>query len=99
MQQHTVCVRCYDNKVVSLVSSFVGAEPLGKAKRWDKKLKKYVEINKPTILNEYNKFMGGIDLLNMCTNKYKYGQNIKETDALFSPYLVGCTKVSLRRKG
>ena len=45
------------------------------AKRWDKKEKKHVQIQRPKIVEEYNKFMGGIDLLNMCTNLYKY--NIK----------------------
>ena len=64
-----------DKKVVSLISSYVGREPMTEAKRWDKKEKKHVQIQRPNIVEEYNKFMGGIDLLNMCTNLYKY--NIK----------------------
>jgi hypothetical protein len=42
------------------------------AKRWDKKEKKYIQFSRPEIVKEYNKFMGGIDLLNICTNLYKY---------------------------
>ena len=78
IEQNTnvVCVRWNDNKVVSLISSYVGPEPVTKARQWDKKNKEYVEINRPKVVEEYNKFMGGggggIDLLNMCTNLYKY---------------------------
>ena len=72
---NVVCVQWNDNKVVSLISSYVGREPMTEAKRWDKKEKKHVQIQRPKIVEEYNKFMGGIDLLNMCTNLYKY--NIK----------------------
>jgi hypothetical protein len=74
VEQNTnlVCVRWNDNKIVSLISSYVGVEPVTKARRWDKKKKEYVEIDRPKVVEEYNKFMGGIDLLNMCTNMYKY---------------------------
>lgn len=69
---NVVCVRWNDNKVVSLISSYVGTEPVTKARRWDKKAKQFVEIDRPKIVEQYNNFMGGIDLLNMCTNLYKY---------------------------
>ena len=72
---YEVCVQWYDKKVVSLISSYVGREPMTEAKRWDKKEKKHVQIQRPKIVEEYNTFMGGIDLQNMCTNLYKY--NIK----------------------
>lgn len=45
---------------------------MSQPKRWDKKEKKHLEINRPKIVEEYIKFMGGIDLLNTCTNLYKY---------------------------
>jgi hypothetical protein len=69
---NVICVQLNDNKAVSLISSYVGTEPVTEAKRWDKKAKKHVQIQRPKIVEEYNKFMGGIDLLNMCTNLYKY---------------------------
>lgn len=68
----TVCLRWVDSRIVSLISSYVGADPVSQARRWNRKEKKYEEIQRPAIVSEYNKFMGGIDLLNMCTSMYKY---------------------------
>lgn len=74
VEQNTnvICVRWKDKKVVNLISSYVGTEPVSKGNRWDAKQKKNVETNRPKVVEEYNKFMGGIDLLNMCSNMYKY---------------------------
>ncbi|CAB4024272.1 Hypothetical predicted protein [Paramuricea clavata] len=77
---NVVCVQWNDNKVVGLISSYVGREPMTEARRWDKKEKKHVQIQKPKIVEEYNKFMGGIDLLNMCTNLYKRYHQEQGTD-------------------
>ena len=68
---NVICVH-WNDKVGSLISSYVGMQPITEAKRWDKKAKKHVQIQRPKIVEEYNKFMGGTDLLNMCTNLYKY---------------------------
>jgi hypothetical protein len=43
-----------DNKVVSLISSYVGREPMTEAKRWDKKEKKHVQNQRSKIVEEYN---------------------------------------------
>ena len=67
-----VAVRWYDNRVVNLLSSYVGTEPVTVAKRWDRKKKVHVEVPMPAIVQVYNKFMGGIDLLDMMTSMYKY---------------------------
>ncbi|XP_046861914.1 piggyBac transposable element-derived protein 3-like [Xenia sp. Carnegie-2017] len=65
-------VRWLDKKAVTLVSTYCGAEPLGVSKRWEKKEKQYVEIPKPKLVDEYNKFMGGIDLMDMLCSLCKY---------------------------
>ena len=67
-----VAVRWYDNRVVNLLSSYVGMEPVTVAKRWDRKKKVHVEVPMPAIVHVYNKFMGGIDFLDMMTSMYKY---------------------------
>lgn len=71
-QTNCVAVRWYDNRVVNLLSSYVGTEPTTVAKRWDRKKKVHVEVPMPAIVQVYNKFMGGIDLLDMMTSMYKY---------------------------
>ncbi|XP_039545881.1 piggyBac transposable element-derived protein 3-like [Pimephales promelas] len=62
-EDRMVIVRWYDNKAVTLISSYCAVEPQDKARRWRKSDKAFVEVNRPHIVKEYNKFMGGIDLL------------------------------------
>lgn len=69
---NVICTRWHDNKVVSLVSSYVGTDPVSIARRWDKKEKQFLEVTRPAIVTEYNRFMGGIDLLNMCSGLYRF---------------------------
>jgi hypothetical protein len=65
------CVRWYDNKMVNLVSTFTGAKPIVKVQRWSKAEHEYKEINCPTIVQEYNKNMGGVDLLDSLLGLYR----------------------------
>ena len=67
-----IAVRRFDNRVVNLLSSYVGTEPTTVAKRWYKKQETHVQIPMPAIVHEYNKFMGGVYLLDMMTAMYKY---------------------------
>lgn len=53
------CIRWYDNKVVSLLSTFVGAEPAQQVQRWSKKEKVRKDIICPNIISVYNRHMGG----------------------------------------
>ncbi|KAK2709630.1 hypothetical protein QYM36_013336 [Artemia franciscana] len=57
-----VClVRWYDNKAVTLVSNCVAVEPKDTCRRWDSSEKKYVEIKRPAVIKQYNKYMGCVD--------------------------------------
>ncbi|XP_028394533.1 piggyBac transposable element-derived protein 3-like [Dendronephthya gigantea] len=71
-QKGIIVLRWLDKKAVTLVSSYCGEHPVGTARRWNKKEKKYVDIQKPKIVAEYNKFMGGIDLMDMLCSLYRY---------------------------
>lgn len=52
-----------DYKLVTLLSTFAGQNPVESVERFDRKLKNIVLVNCPFIINEYNRHMGGIDLL------------------------------------
>ena len=54
-------VSWYDNKIVTLLSNFVGSEPVTEVKRFSKAMKETVKC--PNLVQEYNRHMGGVDLL------------------------------------
>ncbi|CAF2857121.1 unnamed protein product [Rotaria sp. Silwood2] len=54
-----------DSKRVLLGSNHVGIEPKTKLKRWDKEKRCRVDLVAPQIINNYNKFMGGVDSMDM----------------------------------
>lgn len=60
-----------DNKMVTLASTYVGAEPAGTVKRYDKKAKKEVIIPCPKIISDYNAHMGGVDLMDSFLGRYR----------------------------
>lgn len=54
------------------MSTWIGLDPIGKAEQFDKKEKKKITIDRRAIISEYNKFMGGVDLLDSLTALYKF---------------------------
>lgn len=59
-----------DNKIDTLLSNFVGSQPVGKVARYDKKQKRKVEVPCPKIVQEYNMHMGGVDLMDSFLGRY-----------------------------
>lgn len=66
-------VRCMDNKTVHTISTYAGALPEGTVKRWDRSKKEYIEISRPYSINQYNLFMGGVDLVDRMVAHYPHG--------------------------
>jgi hypothetical protein len=60
-----ILVKWVDYKVVCLASSFCGIEPVSTVKRWNRVEKKKVAVSCPSLVKQYNKHMGGIDLAGM----------------------------------
>lgn len=60
-----------DNKIVTLASSFVGELPKAQVSRYDKVRKCYITIDRPNIVGEYNRHMGGVDLIDSIMGRYK----------------------------
>lgn len=56
-------IRWYDNKAVTLLTTYAAVTPTVKVTRWDKKDKRYIDIDAPAAIPTYNKFMGGVDKL------------------------------------
>uniref|UniRef100_A0A8C4NZ77 PiggyBac transposable element-derived protein domain-containing protein n=1 Tax=Dicentrarchus labrax TaxID=13489 RepID=A0A8C4NZ77_DICLA len=71
-EESMVIVKWYDNKSVTLISSYCAVDPQDNAKRWSKSDKAFVEVNRPHIVKKYNTFMGGVDLPDACIARSKY---------------------------
>jgi len=72
INNHEVFATCWrDNKVVTLLSTFVEIDPISKVKRFSKTENKSIEIDCPNIVSVYNKHMGGVDLLDSLLGRQK----------------------------
>ncbi|KRX30423.1 PiggyBac transposable element-derived protein 3, partial [Trichinella murrelli] len=64
--ENNLCiVRWHDSAVVDLSSTYVCTQPVCK------KEKTLVDVSCPAIVNEYNKYMGGVDLARMLRALYR----------------------------
>ena len=64
-------VKWKDNQVVCLASNFEPLEPISSAKRWNSVEKKKTDIPQPHVVASYNKYMGGVDLLDRFLSQYR----------------------------
>lgn len=70
-EDNKMCVvKWFDSKPIHLASTKLGIDPKDSCQRWSSQEKKYIEINRPAIVREYNKYMGGVDLLDRVIAKY-----------------------------
>ena len=60
-----------DNKIVNLASTFAGEIPKSTVKRYEKQHKKYIDIDRPSVVGQYNSHMGGVDLIDAIMGRYK----------------------------
>lgn len=61
----------YDNKVIIIGSNHEGITPIDNCRRWTKKEKKYIEVERPSVIKNYNDFMGGTDLCDRMISLYR----------------------------
>lgn len=66
-------LRWKDNKAVHTISTYAGSQPEDIAKRWDRKNKKEVLVERPFAIQQYNMFMGGVDLMDRMISYYPHG--------------------------
>lgn len=60
-----------NNKLVILVSDYIGVNPISKIKR-RKEGTADINLDCPQVVKEYNKFMGGVDLLDSFMARHKF---------------------------
>ena len=70
-------VRWLDSKDVTLVSSYVAVGETDSVKRFDASSKTVITVQRPEIVREYNKFMGGVDLCDMLLELYRINMPLK----------------------
>lgn len=66
-------VRWQDNKLVHTISSYAGASPEGEVTRYDRKSKIRIVLPRPFAIEEYNRFMGGVDMMDRMVAHYPHG--------------------------
>ncbi|PNF29808.1 hypothetical protein B7P43_G10576 [Cryptotermes secundus] len=73
--ENVILLKWFDNKAVHLIYSNKSQKPIENVRRWSVSSKQYVNVPRPAIVNEYNTFMGGVDLHDMLLQLYR--TNIK----------------------
>lgn len=64
-------VTWFDRKPILIASAAHGIEQLDKCRRWDKRTKSYIEVERPEIIRQYNSKMGGVDLCDRMLSYYR----------------------------
>lgn len=64
-------VRWNDNSVVTMATNFDTIDPPSITKRYSRKEKKSVSVKQPKFIGNYNKHMGGVDLLDNFVAMYR----------------------------
>lgn len=65
-------VRWIDNNPVHTISTYAGALPEDEVSRWDRSKKERVEVARPYSVEQYNMFMGGVDLMDRMIAHYPH---------------------------
>lgn len=76
-------VKWKDSKPVLMLSTCVGSSPETTCRRWDKDVKRKVEVTQPAIVKNYNSAMGGIDLCDRLISFYRSSMRTKKWTTRF----------------
>ena len=67
-----LCItRWYDKNIVHCLSTLHGCESTDLVKRWSSSEKKHIQVARPNVIMAYNKYMGGVDLIDMLVSLYR----------------------------
>lgn len=62
-----------DNSVVTVASPSIGVKLISYVQRYSQKEKKKISFLRPLMIEEYNKYIGGKDLMDQNISKYRIG--------------------------
>lgn len=83
-----VITKWLDNKPIHIASNFRESPNINAVKRWDKSLKKFINVSQPDVIGLYNKSMGGVDLFDQLISYYRtFIKSKKWTLRVFSHFL------------
>ena len=82
-------MRWFDNDTVQLISNYVGNVLGEPARSWDRKKTRYIQIERPKMVEIYNANMGGVDLCNMMFSIYRIRQKSNKYYMHIIHYCVG----------
>jgi len=83
-----------DNKIITLLSSYCGILTKNSINRFDKKTKRILDVNCPAIIKDYNRHMGGVDLLDSLIGRYKIRMRTKKWYMRIWYHLIDVTVVN-----
>lgn len=66
-----ILVKWMDNNVVTVASTCYGTNPTVQVKRYSQAEKKIVQVPQPRLISEYNRCMGGTDLMDQHISRYR----------------------------
>ena len=69
--RNIIVVRWLDNCIVQLISNYIRNPEGSPARRWSVQKKKFIEIPRPMIVEQYNLHMGGVDLCDVLMSLYR----------------------------
>ncbi len=72
---------------VVVASTFAIAQPVSTVEKWDRKLKKKMSVECPSIISLYNKFMGGVDATDALIIASTLGPKSTTTGSFFTLWI------------
>ncbi|KAF2892414.1 hypothetical protein ILUMI_13760, partial [Ignelater luminosus] len=85
-------VRWHDNPVVTMALTIHGINPIHWVKRYSQAKKKIIQVPKPYLIWQYNKYMGGTNRMDENLAQYRIGVRGKNC---IGPYLLGFLMLGL----
>ena len=75
----TCAIKWMDKKSVTFATNFAAVEPVDTCRRYDKKSKRHIEVQRPAVVKAYNSNMGGVDIHDMLKTLYEIDHKSKKS--------------------